>query len=252
MHKTWRIMREHLHRRQYGVLVILTMLAGNMAVASTETSGGRNHVCDLAAQVAADATSVPLDVLRAVTRTETGRLRNGVLEPWPWTTNLEGKGQWFASRDAALSNAFEHYKAGARSFDVGCFQINYKWHHTAFSSLDAMFDPVENATYAARFLLDLHAEFGDWDSAVGAYHSRTDAFATRYLARYQRIHATMGAAGDLQAAPTVQSVFARVEAFTPGAPRRAGKPAALGSLMAGRSTADTPMFSMAARPAITQ
>lgn len=252
MHRTWHILCGHIHRLGYGVLVILTMLAGKMAVASTETNGQQNQVCDTAAYVAAKATSVPLDVLRAVTRTETGRLRNGAVEPWPWTTNLEGKGQWFASRDAALSYASENYKAGARSFDVGCFQINYKWHHTAFSSLDAMFDPVENATYAANFLMELYAEFGDWDSAVGAYHSRTNVHATRYLVRYKRMHASLGAASDMPTSPITRSVFAQAETFTPGRSRRVGKPAILGSLVAGRSTENRPLFPMAARAAITQ
>ena len=47
---------------------------------------------------------------------------------------MEGKGKWFQTRDEALSYVFKHFKRGARSFDVGCFQINFKWHGQAFPS----------------------------------------------------------------------------------------------------------------------
>ena len=143
--------------------------------------------CDEAAAVAARQSSVPLDVLLAVTRTETGRPSDGSLLPWPWTVNMEGAGRWFASEDEARAYVFKHFKRGARSFDVGCFQINYKWHGQAFGSIDEMFDPVKNALYAARFLSDLYAELGDWTKAAGAYHSRTKEYADRYEARFARI-----------------------------------------------------------------
>jgi soluble lytic murein transglycosylase-like protein len=49
-----------------------------------------------------------------------------------------------------------------------------------------MFDPIENAMYAARFLKQLHAEHGDWSTATGAYHSRTQQHAEQYLAKVRR------------------------------------------------------------------
>ena len=99
---------------------------------------------------------------------------------------MEGKGVWFDDPDAARAYVFKHFKRGARSFDVGCFQINYKWHHSAFSSIDEMFDPVANATYAGRFLQDLYAEYGNWSDAAGAYHSRTPKHANRYKAIFEK------------------------------------------------------------------
>lgn len=147
--------------------------------------------CDEAAALAARETSVPLDVLLAVTRTETGRSDGGALVPWPWTVNMEGAGRWFATEDEARAYVFLNFKRGARSFDVGCFQINYKWHGQAFRSIDEMFDPVRNALYAAGFLADLHAELGDWTKAAGAYHSRTKKYADRYEARFDRIRETV-------------------------------------------------------------
>lgn len=143
-------------------------------------------ICDRAAVLAAAQSGVPISVLKAIALTETGRSHNGAMRPWPWTVNMEGKGMWFASEEAALAYAEEHFALGARSFDVGCFQINYKWHHQHFASIEAMFDPAENALYAARFLNELFAETGDWEAAAGAYHSRTPEFADRYKARFAR------------------------------------------------------------------
>lgn len=168
--------------------LLLTILA-LPAVAPAAPSGDIWRVCDQAAHRAAQETGVPYDVLRAVSRTETGRAEGQQILPWPWTVNMEGEGRWFETMDAARSYVFKHFKRGARSFDVGCFQINYKWHGTAFRSIDQMFDPVANAEYAAKFLTELYQEFGDWTKAAGAFHSRTPEFADIYTERFEQIRA---------------------------------------------------------------
>lgn len=147
--------------------------------------------CDAAAREAAAQSGVPLGVLMAISRTETGRGKNGTVQPWPWTVNMEGKSAWFDSEDEARAFVFRHFKRGARSFDVGCFQINYKWHGAAFRSIEEMFDPVANALYAANFLRDLHKELGDWTKAAGAFHSRTPEYARKYEARFTSIQASL-------------------------------------------------------------
>ncbi|MHC0051975.1 transglycosylase SLT domain-containing protein [Actibacterium sp. D379-3] len=147
-------------------------------------------LCDAAAQRASAATGVPLSVLRAISLTETGRKRGGKMRPWPWTVNMEGKGVWFDDADSAMAYAYKHYKRGARSFDVGCFQLNYKWHGQNFTSIEEMFKPDPNAQYAANFLHDLYQEKGDWSAAAGAYHSRTKTYADRYRKRFDRYRAT--------------------------------------------------------------
>lgn len=164
------------------------------------------ELCKDAAQHAAQSSNVPLDVLLAISLTETGRKRAGDFEPWPWTVNMEGAGKWFDARSDALTYVMQNFKRGARSFDVGCFQINYKWHGEAFSSIDEMFDPKANAVYAAKFLTELFSEFGSWSMAAGAFHSRTPKFAKRYRARFDRIRSQMPAASE--------RVYVRTEAAT--------------------------------------
>ena len=175
-------------------------------------------ICERAAIEAANESIVPLSVLRAISLTETGRKRGKDFQPWPWTVNMEGVGKWFDTYDAARSYVERHFQRGARSFDVGCFQINYRWHHQAFDSIDHMFEPRANALYAARFLTELYEEFGDWSRAAGAYHSHTPKFARKYTARFNRIRANLEepppinlAAADVPTAPEAQA--ARVNTF---------------------------------------
>jgi len=165
-----------------------------------------SQICDQAAVYAARKTGVPLSVLQAISLNETGRRRGGTMRPWPWTVNMEGKGVWFDTEDEARAFVYQNYKRGARSFDVGCFQINYKWHGQAFASIEEMFEPGPNALYAANFLLELYNEKGDWGSAAGAYHSRTPKYAEKYEARFNRFR--NGLMGDDAPHADVQLVYA--------------------------------------------
>lgn len=183
---------QHMRRARLG------RFGGAFALASLcigFAEAGPSHdpagVCDQAAQRVAQETRVPLNVLRAITRTETGRRQGNDLKPWPWTVNMEGRGVWFDTEQQAQVFVFRHFKQGARSFDIGCFQINYRWHGHAFNSIEEMFDPMQNARYAARFLQQLHTELGDWTRAAGAYHSRTHKHAERYIRRYAQIEADL-------------------------------------------------------------
>ena len=227
-----------INRSELMALFFVVFLFGTgSAQASAASRAEAAQLCDRAAVVASRSQGVPLDVLRAITRTETGRASDRGLEPWPWTVNMEGAGRWFATEDAARSYVFSNFKAGARSFDVGCFQINYKWHGAAFRSIDEMFDPVLNAEYAARFLLQLYQELGDWTAAAGAYHSRTPELARAYAARFERIRNGVSAetgrallaAGDAVVATTPRS--RALASLRPDAPFIGGGSTSLGSLV---------------------
>ena len=165
-----------------GLLAALPIQSAAQSSERVRTAG----ICDIVAVEAARRHSVPVEVLRAIALTETGRRLDGNTRPWPWTVNMEGDGHWFETQAEARAYVDREVARGARSYDIGCFQINARWHGHAFPSLGAMFDPRMNADYAARFLSELHAEFGDWSRAAGAYHSRTPSLARRYRARFDR------------------------------------------------------------------
>ncbi len=174
-------------------------------LAGAPAPGREPDLCKAAVREAAARTGVPEDVLLAISLTETGTKRDGRFDVWPWTVNMEGKGAWFASRAEALDFVERSQAAGARSFDVGCFQLNHRWHGQHFASVDAMFDPMTSAMYAAQFLAGLHAETGSWEQAAGLYHSRTPDLAARYAAMFAKHRAnaqTRIAGGETDAATT--------------------------------------------------
>jgi hypothetical protein len=167
------------------VKLVFAVLVWMLALTPARADDAR--LCDAAAEKASAATGVPLKILMAITRVETGREVDGALSPWPWAINRAGEGSWHDTAEQAIAAATAALEAGARNFDVGCFQLNHRWHGDAFPSLAVMFDPDTNADYAARFLVQLYADKGNWADAVSAYHSSTEEFATAYLARVKEV-----------------------------------------------------------------
>lgn len=177
-------------RRSVDALLLATLLVvvGTLGSAFAATSSATlSAACTRAAEEASRRSGVPISVLKAISYNESGRKVEGGFGPWPWTVNMEGAGHFFDTFAEARSYVAKEYARGARSFDVGCFQINYRWHGEAFDSIDQMFEPLANAMYAARFLGELYAETGSWNAAAGAYHSRTKVYADRYTARFASV-----------------------------------------------------------------
>jgi hypothetical protein len=129
---------------------------------------------------------IPGNLLLAIGLQEAGTRRGGALTVWPWAVNAAGEGRLFDSREAAMAWVRQRRADGIRSIDVGCMQINLRWHPDAFASLAEGFDPARSADYAARFLRDLHRQTGDWEIAAGSYHSFTPARRAVYLASLRR------------------------------------------------------------------
>ena len=170
---------------------VLCTILGLLCPALALAQDGDAALCNVAAVQASQQAGMPQEVLLALTLVETGRSKGGKFLPWPWTVNMEGKGYWFDTRSEAVAFVTDAYAKGARSFDVGCFQINHRWHGEAFTSFDQMFGPLDNARYAAKFMGELFAERPSWEWAAGAYHSRNEEFAGKYRARYARIVADL-------------------------------------------------------------
>jgi hypothetical protein len=173
-----------------GLRLGLLLLAA-LAAAPPARAEDPSALCDAAIAKGARRGGVPPEVLLAVALTETGQHRDGRMRAWPWAINREGKGFWFKTREEALAFGRQSLADGRRSFDVGCVQINFRWHGHAFPSLEDMFDPEWTATYAAQFLRTLYEERGSWSEAAGAYHSLTPDLAGKYRARFDRLLAEL-------------------------------------------------------------
>ena len=182
---------------------VLASLDGRLAAAASDPA----LLCLQATEAAAQETGVPERVLLAISLVETGQSRKGQMQPWPWAVNQGGDGRLLASKAEAAEVAQRALASGATNVDMGCFQINYRWHAENFASLDDMLDPWSNARYAAGFLADLYRDTGNWPDAAAAYHSRTPEHAARYQAKFEQTLASLGTAPDMWTAsePDAQS-----------------------------------------------
>ncbi len=138
--------------------------------------------CRQAIAAAERSNGLPPGLLGAIARVESGRRDpdSGVVEPWPWTADVEGAGSFYDSKGAATAAVRQAQARGIRSIDVGCMQVNLQQHPEAFPSLEAAFDPATNVAYAVRFLRDLHEQTGDWAKAAAMYHSATPSIGAEY------------------------------------------------------------------------
>ena len=136
-------------------------------------------LCGGAIEAAQDRHLVPPGLLFAIGQVESGRPDPVTrrLVPWPWTVQAQNQSYYFATKAEAVAWVQAAQARNILSIDVGCMQINLMYHPAAFQNLDEAFDPSANADYAARFLVSLHAETGDWQKASGLYHSQTLALA---------------------------------------------------------------------------
>jgi soluble lytic murein transglycosylase-like protein len=123
--------------------------------------------CESQIAAAAKRYDIPLAVFYAVGLNETGG-RNGLQ---PYAMNIDGRASINGSLEQGLAAFAAAQRSGARLIDVGCMQINYKYHGDKFASITEMFDPAHNIDYAARFLRELRAREGSWTLAVARYNA---------------------------------------------------------------------------------
>lgn len=137
--------------------------------------------CRAAIAAAEQANGIPPHLLGAIGHVESGRREpSGEVNPWPWSINVEGVDHVYDSEAEAIAGVRGFQAKGARSIDVGCLQVNLMYHPDAFATLEDAFDPVRNAQYAARFLVQLHQQSGSWTTATAWYHSATPELGSDY------------------------------------------------------------------------
>jgi hypothetical protein len=143
--------------------------------------------CDAAIAATEKRYPLPHGLLAAIARVESGRPITAAndIRAWPWAIDAEGRGLFLDSKAAAIAWVDQAHRRGVQVIDVGCLQVNLFYHPTAFADLDQAFDPLANADYAARFLLDLYRGPAghSWPIAVGLYHSGTPELAEEYRGR---------------------------------------------------------------------
>ena len=149
--------------------------------------GSDSRLCDESIETVAASSFVPREVLYKIARLESGRRIDGRHVSWPWSLNNGGKGYFLKDRATALS-ILAHLKAqGETNVDIGCMQLNIRWHADFFHSPEQMINPLDNVRYAASYLEQLYKETGSWEKTVKFYHSRNAKFNSIYYAKYKKI-----------------------------------------------------------------
>ncbi len=170
-------------------LVAATPIAARPDGGTPARSSDAWSLCAAAVDVAERRKGIPDRLLTAISLAESGRRHpdRRVTLAWPWTVMAEGNGQYLPTKAAAIDRVRRLQARGVRNIDVGCMQVNLKYHPDAFATLDQAFDPAANAGYAARFLAALRVETGSWLRAMARYHSATPKYAEPYRAKVAAI-----------------------------------------------------------------
>lgn len=159
----------------------MALAAAATSSTSVVAASAAANPCEPEIVRAADRYGVPVGILYAVGLTETGK--KGSLQPN--ALNIEGKAVFPRSQAEAIA-AFEAARAeGKTLIDLGCMQINHRYHGNEFRSVGDMLDPRRNVDYAARFLVSLHGRHESWSMAVARYHAgpNNDPAQKRYVCR---------------------------------------------------------------------
>ena len=149
-------------------------------------------LCSSAIREAEQRHRLPTGLLDSIARAESGRPVTAMndIRPWPWTIDADGEGLFLDSKAAAVAWVAQQ-TSRHRYIDVGCLQVDLALHPRAFGSLEEAFDPAANADFAARYLSELYRDEagGNWNVAVGLYHSHTVGLAAAYRDRVAMVGA---------------------------------------------------------------
>jgi len=172
-----------------------TAASAQGASAGTARSGDPavSRLCSEHFPAASQRYGVPVDILRAVTLVESGRaLGDGSRGPWPWALNFNrtrDDGSPESYMPPTREEALRLLARAPRSVDIGCAQINARWHaeHFPGEALAMMLEPYNNIQYAAWHLRGLYDRYGSWAEAVARYHSHTPHRMSEYAGRVARV-----------------------------------------------------------------
>ena len=106
---------------------------------------------------------------------------------WPWAVTSGFESNYYPSKKQAINAVRSLQAKNIKNIDVGCMQINLKYHPKAFKSLEEAFDPTSNITYATKFLKKLYKKNKSWKKAISFYHSSTPKLSQKYLIKIENI-----------------------------------------------------------------
>lgn len=161
-------------------------ILGNLCIASL-AGASDSDLCDQSINLVAKNSIVPREVIYKIARLESGRHIDGRQVSWPWSLNNSGRGYFLKDRAEALAKLAKLKAQGKTNIDVGCMQLNIRWHAEFFKNFAQMINPLDNVQYAVSYLEELYEETNSWEKAVKYYHSRNAKFNAVYYAKYKEM-----------------------------------------------------------------
>ena len=159
---------------------------------SYTTSMPQNYeLCQIAIKEIETSHHIKENLLTTIASVESGRYisKIGKRQPWPWTIHAEGKGYYYQTKQEAITKVKQLQTEGITNIDVGCMQINLKYHGKAFKNLDEAFDPKKNVSYSASFLQKLNKKNKNWQKTAMQYHSKNITRGLNYKNRLETHYA---------------------------------------------------------------
>ena len=168
-----------------GMLLAHTAAQAANAPLSAETAG----LCSAAVERAEAEHRMPPKILAALSLAETGRwyAAGQVSLAWPWTVTSGNYTHYLADKASAVAEVKKLQARGRRNIDVGCMQINLRYHPDAFAGLEEAFDPDTNVASAAQLFMDLHDRTRSWTLAIDRYHTSDPVRGLAYRRKVQKL-----------------------------------------------------------------
>ena len=116
--------------------------------------------------------NIPIVYFYALAAKESSaKFKDGSRKPWAFTINHKGESFYFKNKKGMMSKANSLLSDGNNVFDVGWFQVNWRWHKGRVKSIAHLAEPTINAQVAADIYLEQYRKYKDWNVAAGRYHN---------------------------------------------------------------------------------
>lgn len=135
-------------------------------------AGFANEECLVAIDKYEKLYNIPTGLLKAVSKVES--------EYNPLALNDGLRTHRFKTQKEVIDRISYLIEIGKTNFDIGCMQINYRWHGKNFNSPEEMLDVNRNVRYAASLITALYKDHGSWQAAIRHYHSYEPKFYKIY------------------------------------------------------------------------
>ena len=178
-----------LHQQQ---LLTVKPIKDEVASVHSKSALKTDDVCANAALRAENDYQIKPELLQTIAMVESGRWDKKLHRrvAWPWTIQSNGRGYYYQTKAEAVAAVKALQAKGIQNIDVGCMQINLKYHGKAFNSVEEALDPNKNVAYGARFLRKLYQSNGhNWQKTAMQYHSKNHTKGINYKNRLEKHYA---------------------------------------------------------------